>query len=560
MSQDGAGAGKSTEIMKRVLKTTVIKADPEKMRRPESKGHDEDPFINTYEQYSIIKPPFDLFTLATMPEICSELTPSLDAMAVNIEKMGHRISAREGIADHNKKVPPDVQTEISTAKNFFEHCVLDMDDVDFTELRARCRKDLETTGNAYIEVIPSANDSYRPAGLKHLPSWTMRLRKQDVVSTPYDVSRAMQVSYGKWSMKKFPTSKKFRRFVQIRESGIDPVFFKEWGDPRDINSKTGLADDNISESNRAHEVIHLKLYSSRSPYGLPRTIGHLFAMYGGRAAEEINYMTFENNQIPALALLATNVAVTDGSIDRMQEFIEERIQGNKNYATILLVEAEPVGEGMRDPGAMKLELKPLTEFQHAEAMFQSYIKMNNDSVRRAFRLPPIFTGLAEDYNRAVAEASRKLAEEQIFIPERRTVDSIFTLTLIARLGLASVVFKSNTPNVTDNFELTQLLATAELSGGLTPRISNKIVADVLSEELPEVAEEINPDIPFSLTKERERARLKAGLESVEKRLQNPMLFTTISAIVQKDISEPFLEPAQRASIAQLLLQLSDLTE
>ena len=92
--------------------------------------------------------------------------------------------------------------------------------------------------------------------------------------------------------------------------------------------------------------------------------------------------------------------------------------------------------------------EPLTEFQHTDAMFKDYIGMGNDTIRRAFRLPPIFSGRAEDYNRAVAEASRKLAEEQIFAPERDAYDDKITNTLIVRMRYASSRLKTNTPNVT----------------------------------------------------------------------------------------------------------------
>lgn len=486
------------------LKCIVIKKasnDKSALERAASNAIGDDPFESVYGQYNVIEPPYNLETLSSLEEYCGELRPALDAMSTNIEKLGHKIIPRPGVQPENENLPTAVKSEIALANNFFENAILDQEIGTFKEFRSRLRIDQETTGNAYIEVIPTLNDPTIPAGLNHLPSWTMRLRKQDTDFTDYEVPRPIQIADGKWVMKRFPTAKRFRQFVQIREYGIEGVFFKEWGDPRIISSKTGLVvdDGSIPLQEQAHEVIHLKLYSPKSPYGLPRTIGHLFSIFGTRAAEEINYVTFENNQIPAMALLATNVAVTEGSIARLKEFIEERVQGNKNYATIILIEGEPIGEGMRDPGSMKLELKPLVEAQRSDAMFQNYMEGNRQNVRRAFRVPPIFLGRADDFSRSTAEASRKLAEEQIFAPERNAVDDLFTNTLIARLGLANVTYVSNTPSVTDNYELTQLLATAERSGGLTPRIGRRIIEDILNLELPEVAEVINPDLPFSWT-------------------------------------------------------------
>jgi PBSX family phage portal protein len=547
-----------TKRSKKVVKQEQDKADD----RDKSKSLDEDPFKHNYDRYQAIVPPFDLYELATMPEKCGEMTPSIDAMAVNIEKLGHRIVPRPGVQGYNEETSDEVKTQIAIIENFFTNCVIDQEQESFEELRARVRKDLETTGNAYIEVIPKLSDPSVPAGLKHLPSWTVRLRKLDDEYTKYEVPRAVKNPDGSWKMAVFPDMKQFRRFIQIRESNAVAVFFKEWNDPRDINSETGEV-GNVPRGKMAHEVIHLKLYSPRSPYGLPRWIGRLFAIYGSRSAEEINYTTFENNQMPGMALLATNVAVTDGSLDRMKEFIEERIQGNKNYATILLIEAEPVGEGMKDPSSMKMEMKPLTEFQHADAMFKEYITMNNEMIRRSFRLPPIFVGRSEDYNRAVAEASRKLAEEQIFLPERKMIDRMWTNTIIMRLGVSSAVFKSNKPNVTDNYELTQVLATAERSGGLTPRTSTQIVEDVLGEPLPEPSVDINPDQPFTLTMLQKEYDLQLGMASVsgptiEKRKlgsdvdSSSEVSILLQKILDRDSIEGFLDDHERNTFLRVI--------
>jgi len=550
----------ASERIKPVLKFRVIKAE-KSVERAASKALGDDPFAGKYGKDGIIEPPFSMFTLSTMRENCAELGPALDAMSVNIEKLGNRVTPRKNTHDPNDKIPDNVLDQVAEATNFFENAVLDQEIGTLDELRSRLRNDLETTGNAYIEVIPTISDLHKPAGLGHLPSWTTRLRRQDKEQTPYEVPRPVRDGKNKWSMKQFPTSKYFRRFVQIREHGLETVFFKEWGDPRDILAKDGtVAPEGTPQEELAHEVIHLKLYSPRSPYGLPRWIGHLFAIFGVRAAEEINYVTFDNNQIPAMALMATNVAVTDGSVDRMQEFIEERVQGNKNYATILLIEAEPIGEGMKDPAAMKLELKSLTEDQHTDALFQNYITMNNDMIRRAFRLPPIFVGRAEDYNRAVAEASRKLAEEQIFGPERDMIDRMFTNTIIARLGLASVVFQSNRPNVTDNYELTQLLATGERGGGLTPRTATRIVEDVTNMELPEPPIEINPDLPFSLTMARETAKANAAaqgfVDEATEKSAGESIVPTVMNILARNEQEGTLTNDEKVELLSFLNRMA----
>lgn len=478
-----------------------------------------DPFTQAYRDNSILEPPYDMFTLACMSEVSSELGPAIEAMVVNIAKMGQRVVTRDGLPYDDNDLDISIKQERAKVKNFFANAILEPTET-FTSFRASLRHDLESTGNAYSEVLPNLMTN-EPAGLNHLPSWQMRIRKEDDELTDCEVLRAVEGVDGKWTIQSFPYRKRFRRFVQIRDDSNQKVYFKEWGDPRNIDMRDGhvftseeMASEEFNEGNLATEVIHLKLYCPRSPYGLPRWIGNLFTIFGNRAAEVINYTTFRNNNIPALILMGTNVQLTEASIERIRKFVEERIQGDDNYSTILLVEAEPMTEGMKDPGNMKLELKELVQAQHTDAMFVKYMERGDDKIRRSFRLPPIFMGRAEDYTRATADASRKVGEEQVFRPERTSEDVVWNQTILPALRAANVLLKSNSPDVTDNYELTQLLAVAEQSGGLSPIISRMIVEDVLGKDLPPIDDTIPGNIPFSLTMQREQMENKLETSGV----------------------------------------------
>lgn len=543
------------------LKVRVIKKYRSDADREEEQSVDADPFSSMYAgsgELQIIEPPVTIANLATMRDISSELGPDIDAMKVNIERTGWRIMARPNVIGNNESMPLNVATEIDDIEAFFSTCVLDQEVGTFTELRSRMRDDLEMTGQCYVEVLPQRNDKLIPAGLKHISSWTMRITGQDKAYTEYKTRRAIKKN-GKWVMEGKYASKRFRRYVQV--DGTNYIYFKEWDDPRKISSKTGQvisAENNNLNETEAHEVIFKRIYCSTSPYGKPHYYGSVYSIYGVRGAEEINYVSLDNNQIPAIAILATNVEVTDGSIDRLNEFLEER-QGDRNYSRIVIIESEPIGEGMKDPTSMKMDIKPLTSEQHTDAMFANYMDSGDKRVRRSYRLPPIMVGAAEEYTKATANASKLVAEQQIFVPERDDIDALWTNTIIARLGKASVVFKSRSPELTDGFELTQLLATAEASGGLTPRISRMIVEDVTNLELPEPDESIKPDVPFSLTKEQERAKMYAIAQ--ESSTNTPVLKKTdgekeefIQKMVNSTIANPNISDAARIEIlAQIAL-------
>jgi capsid portal protein len=244
----------------------------------------------------------------------------------------------------------------------------------------------------------------------------------------------------------------------------------------------------------------MKLYSPRSPYGLPRFIGNLLSIFGDRAAEEINWVTFKNNNIPSMAIAVSNGQLTQGTIDRIQSFVESQIQGSDNYSKFLIIEAEPSGEDTgEDGGQVKIDIRPLTKEQHTDALFQTYSNNNHDKIRRAFRLPPIFVGQAADYSRSTAESSRRLADEQVFGPERTEFDEVVNRLLFPEMGVIYHKFKSNTPNTTDNTQLVKILGGSEKTGGMTPRIARFMLEDILGIDLPDFAPKFPADIPFSLT-------------------------------------------------------------
>lgn len=481
----------------------------------QSKSVSEDPFHSLAGEGEIIQPPFDMLTLAMLPEQNTELTPVVETMETNIEGFGHHLQSRI-----EKDAPDEVKREVQREKvrltNFFNYANIRD---SFTALRRKMRKDLEVTGNAYWEVIRSAKGEIQ--GFEQLPSFQVRITRTDKEAVEVDVPTLQLQEDGSFKVEPIKTWQRFRRFVQARSAPISGLhaevvggkvrWFKEFGDPRVYDNETGKVVppekienwDNkgapMPDSRKANEVIHWKLYSTRSPYGLPRYIGNLLSIYGGRAAEEINYVTFKNHNIPSMVVMVSNGQLTEGSIERITSFVESKIQGSDNYSKFLILEAEGMLEG-EDAGQIKMEIKPLTQEQHKDALFQNYSKNNQDNVRRAFRLPPIFVGKSEDYTRATAEASRKLADEQVFAPERDEFDSFINRLLFPSMGVVYHRFKSNSPNTTDNSELVRILAGAEKTGGMTPEIARLVLEDILGRELPDFPERegFDPKLPFSL--------------------------------------------------------------
>lgn len=472
-----------------------------------SKALPEDPFHDLIATQQLIDPPFDMLTLSMLPEHNTELGPAIEAMEINIEGFGHILKPRVDVENApDAAVAEEVRKERVRLENFFAYASIDD---SFTMLRRKRRRDLEATGNAYWEVIRSA--SGMPQGFVHIPSYQMRLGRLDSAPIPVDVPILELQDDGSVKITKIKVWKRFRKFAQakpysVRQSGSNVRWFKEFGDPRVMDCDTGEflegeKAEALPEERRANEIVHWRLYSTRSPYGLPRYIGNLLSIFGDRAAEEINFVTFRNNNIPSMIIAVANGQLTEGSIDRIKEFSQSQIQGSDNRSKFLILEAEASGDDFDDSGRAKIEIKPLTSEQHNDAMFQKYSSNNKSNVRRAFRLPPIFLGHVEDLNVGVVDASRRLADEQVFAPERAEFDNWVNRRLLPEMGIVFHRFRSNHPNTTDNKELVAILSGSEKTGGMTPRIARTILQDVLGQELPDFKkdERFDPDLPFSLS-------------------------------------------------------------
>lgn len=503
LTEPEPAAGRDNKV---VIKALVIGDEAERKIGPQDRGTSkagpqEDYWIQYADLY--IDPPIDMEFLATVEEYSTILQQCVEAMEVNIEGFGYMLRPVMSLDRLGEKDPlrKEIGAERRRIDNFLKGAT---GDESLTSFRRKCRHDLETTGNNYVELVRHPYTE-KPDKLVHVPSYQVRLGKLDEEFTDYIQYRQVEVSPGRYEVIKVKDVKRFRRYLQLQygmTTGPGVVWFKEYGDPRVVDCRNGdvVEEEDLKDfpdKYRASEMIHRRIYSSRTPYGLPRYKGCLITLLGDREAEEVNYVTLKNNNIPSMIITVSSGQITQETVDRLKQFTKEQIQGSKNYSRFLVLEAEGIFEGT-DPGNIRLDVKPLVPYQSKDQLFQEYGRANREKVRQSFRLPPIFIGVSEDYTRATAESSRRLADEQIFRPERDEVDHMFN-KLLYEFDMKYHTFKSNGPNITDDEDLLKLLVAAEKAGGMNPRIASEIVVDILGRPAVEQwPEGIDPDVPFSL--------------------------------------------------------------
>jgi len=500
-----------------VQKSSVIGEPDASTRTNQVTGDD---YATAFTNLGALDPVYDPEMLALLFEHSNSLRQNVDGMAVNVDGFGHRfdplfdldaknvdqriedamLSDRQRALDESGKESPEAAPptpeEVKAKKleitrlmrmekirltHFFEFC---SPDTSFVTLRRRSRQDLEVTGNAYWEIL--RNRMNQIVQFVYVPSFTMRLLPLDL--EPIKVKARVRVSELSFDDIEYTT--RLRRYVQVVEARA--VFFKEFGDPRVISSNSGMIYRSVEDLQTAetgilpaNEVIHFKIHSPRSPYGVPRWIGNLLAVIGSRQAEEVNFNYFENKSVPPLAILVSGGRMSQTSVDRVTNYIETNIKGKRNFHKVLVIEAEAAGgDSARDSNAskMKIDIKPLTGAQHNDALFQNYDERNIDKVGQSFRLPRMLRGDIRDFNRSTADAALTFAEMQVFEPERQEFDFIVNRKVLSLLGIRFWRFVSLAPVMRDPAAMSEIIKNLMNAMVLTPEEARELAGDVFNRE------------------------------------------------------------------------------
>lgn len=490
------------------------------------KGHgraealQEDPFAQAglYEGrggHRVLTPPLGPGSLTTLVEFANEsnvLLQCVRAFETNIDGFGHRLEPVRRPDGEPAEARAEADRERERLEAWFEYA---FPGGSFVALRRRTRADMETVGIGYWEVVRDARGPReglpRPpiVELNHVPAHTVRMTALQAEPVPVEELRRHGTT-----LVPVRTARRFRAFVQIvgRGGRVERVWFKEFGDPRPMDLRTGQYTRQPNGRWEATELIAFPVrYYALSPYSLPRWIGNLPSVLGSRAAEEVNLLFFDHKTIPPLVITVSGGQLTKGTVQRIRDVLEHELRGREHFHRALILEALPAEASLR-PGvtapAPRIEVQPLTSEALRDAMFLGYDEANRRKVRSAFGLPPLLTGETEDYTRATAEASRLVVEEQVFRPERLEFDFWMNRHLLPELGVRSWRFVSNGPNVTLNEDLIAALGAAEAAGGMTPNLARLILSDVMERELPRI-EEPWGEVPFSLTLAERQAALRA---------------------------------------------------
>lgn len=395
-----------------------------------------DQFVEMYGEENkvrAIKPPYIPSQLDALVTQNNTLSQCVAAYVVNIDGTGYDIVPEDETDDTER----EEDTNIDAIKSFFDNPYPNM---TFTQFRKKVRTNLERTGNAYIEVI--RNQKEELVFLNVVPSVSTRLIQLD---DPVPVTVEVERMGVRQTVK---IMKRERRFVQ--SVGKKFVYFKEFGASRELDKTTGKwagEGQEMVAGQEATELIHLTVdKDTMTPYGVPRWINQVPSILGSRRAEEFNLDFFNHGGLPPAIIFLQGASMNDENATKLTNYLSGKAKFKQRAVVVSTYSSE--GQVGTSTAGSKVTVERFGSERQADSMFENYDQRCGLRVRGAFRLPPMFLGLNEDYNFATAQTAYMVAEAQVFQPERTEFDEVINLYFMPLIK-EGYMFKSNQLSVKD---------------------------------------------------------------------------------------------------------------
>ena len=461
------------------------------------------------EQYNAgdwIEPPTDLRGFQALVNQSTILPQCIRAYRHNIAGFG--IGVRY-VDDETET--PERAAEFDRLAGILECLTLEDDTKEIFEDVIEAR---ETYGIAYIEVIRNnAGEVTQLDVVRDVPS--MRKTK------PLDYQDVEYFRRGE------PVTRK-KRFRKYRQTvGGATVYYKEFGDPRAMDNRTGeyLPEGSpLDAKYQANEILEFAI--GTMPYGTIRWIGQVLGVDGSHKAELLNNRYFTNGRHTPLAIIVSGGTLTEDSFAKLQGYMDD-IRGEQGQHAFLLLEMESMDSRTDFEVDKKptVELKDLANILQKDELFQDYMENNRRKVQSAFQLPDLYVAYTTDFNRATSQTAQEVTEEQVFQPERAALAWVLNNKLLNGYGFKYVEAFFKEPNITNPDDLCRMMNVANAAGGLTPNKAKDLLYKSLgetSEDYPEEwgevplaklrAETQKAPLPGNLAPQLEKAIAKARME------------------------------------------------
>lgn len=369
--------------------------------------------LRGYDLYGVVEPPYNLDHLAKLYETCAPNKAAVDAKTANIVGLGYTWRESHKTEEKMAKLLDEAderedgidrleraRRKLDRIKHSLGEWVESLNEEDtFSEIMSKVWKDVESTGNGYLEI--GRTNAGEVGYVGHIPSSTMRVRANR------------------------------DGFVQIVQNKV--VFFRNCGDQETKNP--------LTKDSKPNEILHFKKYSPKnSYYGVPDVMAALEAVAGNKFAAAYNLDYFENKAVPRYALIIKGGKLTQAAEQNLVEFFKTGVKG-KHHGTLYI----PV-PATQNNTKVEVELVPI-EAGIQEGSFTNYYMQNTKTIFMAHRVPPTKAGVSEDTNLAVAREADKMFKEQVCRPEQDRIEKYINKIISEKTDV--YLFELNEMTLTD---------------------------------------------------------------------------------------------------------------
>lgn len=425
----------------------------------------------------------------------------------------------------------EMMAEYKRAEEIVNLLNLDMDSKEVFEDLIQGR---EEVGIGYLEVIRSLeNEVSQIEYIKEAETVKMTARLDPEVSIKY--------FYKGTPMER---EKKFRKFKQ--EKNGKTVYFKEFGDPRIMDKRTGKymeeGEEGITLAAQANEILDFSI--GTDDYGCVRWTGQILGVDGTRRAEHLNNNYFINGRHTPLAVIVSGGTLSEGSWTKLEEYMNG-IRGESGQHSFLVLEVEDSENkaGFDVDNKPKVELKDMASILQKDELFQDYIENGRKKAQSSFRLPDLYVGYTTDFNRATAQMAMEVTEKQVFQPERASLAWSINHKLLNEYAFKYVEAYFKEPDITNPDDLFKLLNVANQSGGVTPNDARAVAQNAMGRtaepfegewaDIPlNVQNSLNAKESNDLAKKQAEMQPKPNLKSEKQQLEEAIQKAEISNEVE----------------------------
>lgn len=393
-----------------------------------------------------IRPKYSLSALELVIEECPELSRTIKAHSIGTGGQGFKLLP---LTDRSKLDPTlnsaviaEIERERDELDAFFRYICPNRSTSDVIGLVLEGRR--RYAFGAWEILRNPLNQVIGVNPIEDLKTIKVCAYDEEVIT----INRAIRIGS---RIEQQPEQRRFRRFIQeimpsrrsINTGAIKKTYFKEFLDPRPLNSKTGEFWNGSGSPPEnwplATELLWFPIVAVGDEFPLPEWIPGLPDVLAARAIRIVNLDILDNNATPPMAVI-----VEGANNPKLAEIIRDQLRAikgrdSRSKAVIIQVEAEKAGQGTAaEVVKPTVRIENLSSILANEGMFLKYLDWLDKSICALFRLPQIMVGKVEStLNRATAEESIRITEQMVFQPERNSIEMIINDVFLPEVSLYS---------------------------------------------------------------------------------------------------------------------------